>query len=161
MLSNLRTLPALRMLQVPADEKEALTSDLMGLFEKRRFKNFLVFVQVKFWTNSYLHNQCGKACNQLGSFQLLNETFRTSARRTPRPGRTWTPRQPPWRRSTRYLESPLTSKSDCCLFQKFGLDENTSDFVGHALALFRSLNTLSTQTQIKLETWSCVILRFI
>ena len=32
--------------QVPADEKEALTSDLMGLFEKRRFKNFLVFVQV-------------------------------------------------------------------------------------------------------------------
>ena len=33
--------------QVPADEKEALTSDLMGLFEKRRFKNFLVFVQVR------------------------------------------------------------------------------------------------------------------
>ena len=31
--------------QVPADEKEALSSDLMGLFEKRRFKNFLVFVQ--------------------------------------------------------------------------------------------------------------------
>ena len=30
--------------KVPADEKEALTSDLMGLFEKRRFKNFLVFV---------------------------------------------------------------------------------------------------------------------
>ena len=48
MLSNLKTVPALRMLQVPADEKEALTSDLMGLFEKRRFKNFLVFVQVKF-----------------------------------------------------------------------------------------------------------------
>ena len=48
MLSNLKTVSALRMLQVPADEKEALTSDLMGLFEKRRFKNFLVFVQVKF-----------------------------------------------------------------------------------------------------------------
>ena len=47
MLSNLKTVLALRMLQVPADEKEALTSDLMGLFEKRRFKNFLVFVQVK------------------------------------------------------------------------------------------------------------------
>jgi len=31
--------------KVPADEKEVLTSDLMGLFEKRRFKNFLVFVQ--------------------------------------------------------------------------------------------------------------------
>ena len=56
MLSNLKTVPALRMLQVPADEKEALTSDLMGLFEKRRFKNFLVFVQVNCWTNSYIHN---------------------------------------------------------------------------------------------------------
>jgi RAB protein geranylgeranyltransferase component A len=32
--------------KVPADEKEALASDLMGLFEKRRFKNFLIFVQV-------------------------------------------------------------------------------------------------------------------
>lgn len=31
--------------KVPADEKEALTSDLMGMFEKRRFKNFLVFAQ--------------------------------------------------------------------------------------------------------------------
>ncbi|KAG7169480.1 Rab GDP dissociation inhibitor alpha-like [Homarus americanus] len=31
--------------KVPADEKEALTSDLMGMFEKRRFKNFLVFTQ--------------------------------------------------------------------------------------------------------------------
>lgn len=31
--------------KVPADEKEALASSLMGLFEKRRFRNFLLFVQ--------------------------------------------------------------------------------------------------------------------
>ena len=31
--------------KVPADEKKALTSDLMGLFEKRCIKNFLTFVQ--------------------------------------------------------------------------------------------------------------------
>lgn len=31
--------------KVPADEKEALASGLMGLFEKRRFRNFLVWVQ--------------------------------------------------------------------------------------------------------------------
>lgn len=31
--------------KVPADEKEALSSDLMGLFEKRRFRNFLIYVQ--------------------------------------------------------------------------------------------------------------------
>ena len=31
--------------KVPADEREALSSDLMGLFEKRRFRSFLIFVQ--------------------------------------------------------------------------------------------------------------------
>lgn len=31
--------------KVPADEKEALASGLMGLFEKRRFRNFLLWVQ--------------------------------------------------------------------------------------------------------------------
>ena len=34
--------------KVPANEREALSSDLMGLFEKRRFRNFLIFVQVSF-----------------------------------------------------------------------------------------------------------------
>lgn len=29
--------------KVPADDKEALASGLMGLFEKRRFRNFLAF----------------------------------------------------------------------------------------------------------------------
>lgn len=31
--------------KVPSDDKEALTSDLLGIFEKRRFRNFLVFCQ--------------------------------------------------------------------------------------------------------------------
>lgn len=31
--------------KVPVDAKEVLASDLMGLFEKRRFRNFLVYVQ--------------------------------------------------------------------------------------------------------------------
>ncbi|CAG0881141.1 unnamed protein product [Darwinula stevensoni] len=34
-----------KLSKVPADEREALASDLMGMFEKRRFKNFLVFAQ--------------------------------------------------------------------------------------------------------------------
>ncbi|XP_062522506.1 rab GDP dissociation inhibitor beta-like [Corticium candelabrum] len=33
-----------KVYKVPADEKEALTSSLMGLFEKRRFRKFLIFV---------------------------------------------------------------------------------------------------------------------
>ncbi|KAK4336932.1 hypothetical protein RND71_043974 [Anisodus tanguticus] len=34
-----------KIYKVPADEKEALVSNLMGLFEKRRFRNFLIYVQ--------------------------------------------------------------------------------------------------------------------
>lgn len=33
-----------KIYKVPADEKEALVTSLMGIFEKRRFRNFLVFV---------------------------------------------------------------------------------------------------------------------
>merc|ERR1719336_2824924 len=75
--------------KVPADEKEALSSDLMGLFEKRRFKNFLV------WTQDF----------------------------TEEDPKTWKDLSP-------------TSTMDE-VYKKFGLDENTSDFVGHALALYR------------------------
>jgi len=76
--------------KVPADEKEALTSDLMGLFEKRRFKNFLVFVQ------DFDEND----------------------------PKTWQGTDP----------MKMTMEE---LYKKFGLDANTSDFVGHALALYR------------------------
>lgn len=31
--------------KVPSDDKEALTTDLLGIFEKRRFRNFLLFCQ--------------------------------------------------------------------------------------------------------------------
>lgn len=76
--------------KVPADEKEALASDLMGLFEKRRFKNFLVWVQ-----------------------EFSEEDPKT-----------WKDIDP----KTATMEE---------VYKKFGLDENTCDFVGHALALYR------------------------
>lgn len=31
--------------KVPVDQKEALASDLLGIFEKRRFRNFLIYIQ--------------------------------------------------------------------------------------------------------------------
>ena len=34
-----------KVFKVPADEKEALSSNLMGMFEKRRFRNFLIYVR--------------------------------------------------------------------------------------------------------------------
>jgi len=76
--------------KVPADEKEALSSDLMGLFEKRRFKNFLVFVQ---------------------DFDESDP-------------KTW-----------KDVDPQKTTMEE--LYKKHGLDENTCDFVGHALALYR------------------------
>merc|ERR1719385_441721 len=77
--------------KVPADEKEALSSDLMGLFEKRRFRNFLIFVQ---------------------DFDEKDPT-------------TW-----------KKFDPNTTPMAD--VFKEFGLDDNTCDFVGHALALYRN-----------------------
>ena len=76
--------------KVPADEREALASDLMGLFEKRRFKNFLIFVQ---------------------DFDEKDP-------------KTW-----------KDIDPKTSTMED--VYKKFGLDANTSDFVGHALALHR------------------------
>lgn len=75
--------------KVPADEKEALSSPLMGIFEKRRFRNFLLFA-TKF------------------SFD---------------DPKTWQGTDP---KTTTMRE----------VFKKFGLDQNTQDFTGHAIALF-------------------------
>jgi len=77
--------------KVPADEREALSSDLMGLFEKRRFKNFLVYVQ---------------------ELDVANPA-------------TW-----------KDMDPTKTTMEE--VYKKFGLDDNTSDFVGHALALYRN-----------------------
>lgn len=79
-----------KIYKVPADEKEALSSSLMGIFEKRRFRTFLLFVQ---------------------SFNFDDRS-------------TWRDVDP----------NQLTSQK---LFEKFGLDANTSEFTGHAMALFR------------------------
>lgn len=82
--------------KVPADEKEALASGLMGMFEKRRFRNFLVFIQ---------------------EFNFDDQ-------------KTWKEVNP-------------TSTTALQLYEKFGLDKETHDFTGHALALFRDDNYLA------------------
>merc|ERR1712071_189574 len=76
--------------KVPVDEREALASDLMGMFEKRRFKNFLVFVQ------DYREED----------------------------PKTW-----------KDVDPNTTTMAQ--VYEKFGLDKNTADFTGHALALHR------------------------
>jgi Rab GDP dissociation inhibitor len=79
-----------KIAKVPVDQKEALASDLMGMFEKRRFRNFLVYIQ----------------------------DFKEDDPKT------WKDFDP----SNQNMKS---------LYEKFGLDINTQDFTGHALALYR------------------------
>jgi len=79
-----------KVYKVPADELEALATSLMGMFEKRRFKKFLVWVQ-QFDENKQ---------------------------------ETWQGLDP----------HNMTMQQ---VYTHFGLDDNTADFTGHALALYR------------------------
>lgn len=75
--------------KVPANDKEALSSSLMGIFEKRRFRNFLIGV------TSYKFDD----------------------------PKTWNGNDP-----------KSTIMKD--VYAKYGLDKDTQDFTGHAIALF-------------------------
>lgn len=102
--------------KVPVDQKEALASDLMGLFEKRRFRNFLVYVQ-----------------------EFSEEDPKT-----------WKDINP---------QSSTTAQ----LYDKFGLDANTKDFTGHALALYRDdeyLNDLAIHTIRRIKLYSDSLARY-
>jgi len=79
-----------KVYKVPADELEALATSLMGMFEKRRFKKFLVWVQ------------------------QFDEDKKE----------TWQGLDP----------HNMTMQQ---VYTHFGLDDNTADFTGHALALYR------------------------
>lgn len=75
--------------KVPADDKEALASSLMGIFEKRRFRNFLIWaMNLKFDDPKTFNN----------------------------------------------VDPEKTTMSE--VYKKFGLDQNTADFTGHAICLF-------------------------
>lgn len=102
--------------KVPVDQKEALASDLMGMFEKRRFRNFLIFVQ-----------------------DVKEDDPRT------------------WKD----LDPDTTTTQQ--LYLKFGLDKNTQDFTGHALALYRDdeyLNEPAVQTIRRIKLYSDSLARY-
>uniref|UniRef100_A0A1L8DMH4 Rab GDP dissociation inhibitor n=1 Tax=Nyssomyia neivai TaxID=330878 RepID=A0A1L8DMH4_9DIPT len=102
--------------KVPVDQKEALASDLMGMFEKRRFRNFLVYIQ----------------------------DFREDDPKT------WKDFDP-------------NTMSAQALYEKFGLDKNTQDFTGHALALYRDddyLNEAALNTIRRIKLYSDSLARY-
>ncbi|XP_001623557.2 rab GDP dissociation inhibitor alpha [Nematostella vectensis] len=81
--------------KVPANEKEALNSSLMGIFEKRRFRNFLIFA--------------------LGVEPENASTWKDYA------GGNFDPKK--------------TTMND--VFKAYDLSQDTADFTGHAIALYR------------------------
>lgn len=102
--------------KVPADEMEALATSLMGMFEKRRFKKFLVFVQ---------------------NYDEKNP-------------QTWDGVDP--------NKTPMQD-----VYKKFELDDNTADFTGHALALYRDdnyKNESCSETMKRIKLYSDSLARY-
>jgi Rab GDP dissociation inhibitor len=105
-----------KIAKVPVDQKEALASDLMGMFEKRRFRNFVIYVQ----------------------------DFKEDDPKT------WKDFDP--------MQSNMQG-----LYDKFGLDKNTQDFTGHALALYRDddyLNEPAVLTIRRIKLYSDSLARY-
>eukprot|EP00054_Salpingoeca_dolichothecata_P027228 m.198792 g.198792 ORF g.198792 m.198792 type:complete len:446 (-) comp25899_c3_seq1:154-1491(-) len=105
-----------KVYKVPSTESEALSTSLMGLFEKRRFRNFLLWVH---------------------AFDEKDE-------------KTWKGLNP----ATTVMHEVYT---------KFGLDRNTSDFTGHALALYRDDDYLTRpilETINRIKLYSESVARF-
>ncbi|XP_019627646.1 PREDICTED: rab GDP dissociation inhibitor alpha-like isoform X2 [Branchiostoma belcheri] len=82
-----------KIFKVPATEQEALASSLMGMFEKRRYRKFLI------WVNDLDENNP----MTFGDIDIAKATMQE-------------------------------------VYTHFGLDKNTADFTGHALALWRDDN---------------------
>lgn len=115
--------------KVPANDKEALSSDLMGLFEKNRCRKFFSFIQDFDRTDKNTHKGKFKASN-LYNFLLLGY-------------------------------DPNGPFKD--IVKKFGLETNTTDFIGHAVALYTNdefLELASNQTIDKIKLYMSSIGRY-
>eukprot|EP01136_Pigoraptor_vietnamica_P016812 Opistho-1_new@61165 len=102
--------------KVPVTEKEALASNLMGLFEKRRFRSFLM------WAHDFDPNK----------------------------------------RETWQGVDPYRTKMQE-VYDKFGLDRNTADFTGHAIALYKDddyLNMPCIETINRVKLYSESLARY-
>ena len=89
--------------KVPSNDKEALSSDLMGLFEKNRCRKFFQYIQ-----------------------EFDSKNPKTFDKTNP--------------------EGPFKD-----IIKKFGLESNTTDFIGHAVALYTNDNFLDESSLKTIE----------
>lgn len=104
-----------KVFKVPADAQEALSTSLMGMFEKRRFRKLLV------WASEYKKDKEA----------------------------TWQDLKP---------DTTMAK-----VYEHFGLDENTQDFTGHAIALYRTDEYKSRpciETVEKIQLYQTSLMRY-
>lgn len=100
--------------KVPSNESEAIRSPLMGLFEKRRARNFFLYVQN--WREDDPTTHQSELCGGHLSPAILRSESLTTATHT---------------------DFDVTTSSMRELYKKFGLEPGTQDFIGHAMALWQ------------------------
>src|SRR4051812_43009640 len=101
--------PKATVAKVPSDAAEALRSPLMGLFEKRRAKKFLE------WVGSYKEDDPATHSGEWRELVATEEAF---------------------------ADAPPGMNLNTCtmkeVYDKFGLEATTRDFVGHSMALYQT-----------------------
>jgi len=97
-----------RISKVPSTEMEAVKSPLMGLFEKRRAKKFFEFLQNWKDDDPVTHQGMCYYTWLLGTVSLI----------------------------CTHLGVDLDKNSMKEVYEKFGLEPGTQDFIGHAMALY-------------------------
>jgi Rab GDP dissociation inhibitor len=100
--------PRATVARVPSDAGEALRSSLMGLFEKRRAKKFLE------WVGDFNENNPSTHLGLLKGFSLSFISADV------------------------YSGLSLATCTMKDVYDKFGLEATTRDFVGHSMALYQS-----------------------
>eukprot|EP01094_Clydonella_sp_ATCC50884_P008781 TRINITY_DN18334_c0_g1_i1.p1 TRINITY_DN18334_c0_g1~~TRINITY_DN18334_c0_g1_i1.p1 ORF type:complete len:488 (-),score=215.91 TRINITY_DN18334_c0_g1_i1:595-1995(-) len=102
--------------KVPATVQEAMATDLMGMLEKRRFKNMLDFISKYDENDASTHND---------------------------------PSTGGWFSDAKTMDLKTLPMSE--FFKKFGVDENTVEYTGHAIALYLNDDYLAQPAHDTLE----------